>query len=201
MKLKLRTISFIVCLLFFSVLNAQKTKATLIFKDGTKKDGCAKLSGSQSLKFRSNEKERTTKYHFSKLERVFIYDTKEPSIYVYREVPNKKKSMVLQEVVTGKVTLYSMVDRGYRPMYTGGNLGSGGYIGGNFYEIKNLYLETQDENGLTHLGSNQLFTKNFKKAASDFFKNCNLLVEKIKNTEFRKKDIKEIVIFYNNKCK
>ncbi len=74
-------------------------------------------------------------------------------------------------------------------------------IGPMTYDIKNLYVLRTGEEKATHLGSNQLFTKNFKTAASVFFKDCTSLVTKIQNKDFKKKHIKEIVQYYNSECK
>jgi len=45
-----------------------------------------------------------------------------------------------------------------------------------------------------------LFTKNFKKAASAYFKDCPSLVKKIQSRTFKKRDLEKIVSYYNNKC-
>ena len=68
------------------------------------------------------------------------------------------------------------------------------------YNIVDYYVKRSNQQNATHLASNELFSKNFKKAASEFFSDCPLLVEKLQTKEFNKKDIKEIVTFYNENC-
>ena len=77
-----------------------------------------------------------------------------------------------------------------------GNAAFGGY----HYNINNFYVKNEGDSEVIHLGSNQLFTKNFKQGASEFFKSCPELVEKIQNREFKKKDIVRIVRYFNLDC-
>jgi len=179
---------------------AQKSKATLIFKDGTTIQGLAKLSGIDKVKFKRNKKEKATKYHFSELKKAIINDGEASSTYVYAKV-DIDTYKVLEEITIGKVNLYSMEFSGYSgPVYMAGPNG-GSWTGmGHSYNIKNLFVSREGEEIVTHLGSNQLFTKNFKKAASTYFKDCPELVKKIQNKKLKKRDIKDIVEFYNNQC-
>lgn len=202
MKLKCSFIFFVVILLWCMDLSAQKTKATLTFKDGSKKTGYAKLIGAESVKFKSKKNAKATKYHFSELSQAKINDAEGYSVYVYLKVIGKEKRKILKQVEVGKVSLYALNTQKYTASgYTGGNSGVGtGYVGTNFYTIKNSYVRREGEIAVTHLGSNQLFIRNFKKAASDFFKDCSALTQKIKNNQFKKKDLKKIVAFYNKRC-
>ena len=184
---------------FFSI--GQKTKGTLVFKNGDTKEGLVKLSGSQEVKFRKNKKEKAVKFDFEKLDYAQIYFGKESHIYKNVLVSGKDSPMVLEEIVKGRVSLYNLFSQGYSVGFA--PMGAGGApmpTGGNFYSINNLYVLKESETNATHLGSNQLFTKNFKAAASEFFKDCPTLVDKIQNKEFKKKEIKAIVEFYNSHC-
>lgn len=180
---------------------AQKTKARLEFKDGTVKKGLAKLSGIDKVKFKAKKEDKATKYHFSELRKVSIGQGEESLTYAYIKV-DIDTYKVLEEVAIGKVSLYTMEFSGYSgPVYMAGpNGGSWSGGGGHFYNIKNLFVLREGEEMATHLGSNQLFTKNFKKAASAYFKDCSKLVRKIQNKEYKKKHIKNIVNYYNKQC-
>lgn len=191
---------FAFSLFSFSVLG-QKTKGVLVFKNGETKKGLVKLSGSNSVKFRAKKKEKAVKYDFSTLEYAKIYIGEEAKIYKYVAVVNKETPIILEELIVGKVTLYNLHTQGYSsgfsPMAGGG---APMYTGGASYSINNLYVLKEGEDKASHLGSDHLFSKNFKKAASAFFKDCDSLVQKIQNKEFKKKEIKEIVEFYNDHC-
>ncbi len=179
---------------------AQKEKTTLIFKDGSVKTGLGKLTGNR-IKFRTNKKEKGVKYDFSLLKEAKLSG----KTYVSLGVKGKEKPKVLERLLVGKVYLYRTVDLVYTS-YVGnlggfrGRAGVGFVGGGQYYNIKNFYVRKKTENEVTHLGSNQLFTKNFKQAASNYFKDCPKLVKRIQNRALKKRDLKEIVQFYNNQC-
>ncbi len=193
-------------LLAFSTvqLQAQKTKAILTFKDGTVLEGLGKIKSFGKVKFRKARKEKAIKYSFEELEKVKIYEGGEINTYVYRPVKDSEFSKVLQLIEKGKVTLYRIHSEGYvanANMGTGGFGGAGvGFGAGNYYSINNYYVQRGNEEEVTHLGSNQLFSKNFKKAASSYFADCASLIEKIQTKEFKKRHIREVVEYYNNDC-
>lgn len=85
-------------------------------------------------------------------------------------------------------------------MYVGGAKGHVNIMGGNFYDIKNRYVKKEENGELSHLGINQLCTKNLKKAASAYFSNYPKLVKKTQNRDFKKKYVKDIIHFFNTKC-
>lgn len=188
-------------LMLSTTLNAQLRVAELTFKDGTLKAGRGKLKGN-SVKFKAHAKAKAVMYHFPTLERVRIKDKNGIKTYVYLNIKGMENAMVLQEIAVGKVDLYHLVSHEYAPGFNnGGGPNSGvGFVGSQSYTINNFYLRKTDETEATHLGSNQLFTKNFGKAASKFFKDCPVLVQKIENKKYKKRDLKETVEFYNTKC-
>ncbi len=192
----------LVFLLVLSSLSAQKTKGTLFFKDGIVKKGLVRLTGSGKIKYKSSKKAKATKYDFSEFEKVDILENKETVVYVHILARGHNGPQVVRELVKGKVSLYHLLSTGGGPVFMPGNgPGGGSYTHNRTYDIKHLYVKRKGENVATHLGSDQLFTKNFKKAASRFFKDCTSLVQKIENRAYKKRDIKEIVAFYNNECK
>lgn len=178
-------------------LFAQRTSARLTFKDGTELRGLAKLTTDNKVKFRKARKEKKTWYSLSEdLEKVMLLQEGYWVTYVFRTVKDKTMGRVLRKVVAGEVSLYSKTtsgaimgpgDPGMVPMMLN-------------YDVDNYYVQRKGETAVTHLGSNQIFTKNFKKAASDYFKDCQMLVKKIQNKEFKKRDLEEIVEYYNTAC-
>lgn len=192
--------TFLFCLLTTAPILAQNNLATLEFKDGKQRKGLAKLIGGDQIKFKKAKGQKAEKFHFSELQKAVIYDSEEPSTYVYIETP-KGRFNVVKELEIGAVNLYVLEEKGYAPpMQMGGANGHMNVTGGNFYDLQNLYVKSGENGELTHLGSNQLFSKNFKKAASDYFSNCPELVKKIQNRDFKKKHVKDIVHYYNTKC-
>jgi hypothetical protein len=180
-------------------VHAQKTKAVLQFKDGTTKTGLGKIVGN-NIKFRNNKNHKAVKYDFSILKSAKIYYQTDITTYVSVRVKERDKPIVLEQVATGKVNLYQKSTQGYNPGFANNGFGGAGFTGGYTYSINNFYVKKKGKAAAFHLGSNQLFTKNFKQAASDFFKDCPELVKKIQNRELKKKHLREIVEYYNNQC-
>lgn len=173
----------------------------MVFNDGTTKTGLGRLSGIDKIKFKTDKKSKASKYHFTNLDKVIIGEGEDSSTYKYIKV-DIETYKVLKEVSFGKVSLYTQDITGYsNGAFVPTGFGGGMWIaGGSSYQIKDLFVQRTEDEMATHLGSNQLFSKNFKKAASEYFSDCPNLVQKIKDKEYKKKDIKEIVVFYNNQC-
>ncbi|MGY8939071.1 MAG: hypothetical protein ACKVK4_03750 [Flavobacteriales bacterium] len=205
----MKKVSFILLLSLFFVsynIEAQKAKAILTFNDGTKLEGLGKLKGSERVKFRKDKNTKAKKYHFKDLESVKIYSGDAKTSYVYLLEKEKKRYKVLEEVVIGDISLYKIVRHGtHAPMGVGfGGVGGVGGMGmgmGASFTIKNYYLRKKHEKEVTQISSTHLFSKNFKKAATTYFEDCPDLVEKIATKEYRKRDIRAVIEFYNSKCK
>ncbi len=190
----------ICCFVGSSIAIAQKDAATLYFKDGKQLRGMAKLVNGDQVKFKKNKGDKPEKYHFENLEQAVINDREEPSTYIYLET-KKGYFNVVRELEIGIVNLYILEQTGYSsPMFVGGANGQMNMSNGNYYDIKNLYVRRGVSGEITHLGSNQLFSKNFKNAASEYFADCPELITKIQNKEFKKKHVRDIVKFYNLQC-
>lgn len=198
--MKKTSLLVLVCCFVGSIAFAQRDAATLYFKNGKQLTGLAKLVNGDQVKFKKSKGDKAEKYHFENLEQVVINDREEPSTYIYLETRDGYYNVV-RELEIGSVNLYVLEQTGYSsPMFVGGTNGQMNMMPGNYYDIKNLYVTKGINGEVTHLGSNQLFSKNFKNAASDYFSDCPELVAKIQNKEYKKKHVKDIVNFYNLKC-
>jgi len=199
LKLSILALFCIACCITSTRLQAQRTPAVLTFNDSTVKTGLGKLTENNTVKFKISKKEKAVKYKFSDLKQATIG----ANTYMYVNIENKKNPKVLERVLAGKVYLYRKITQGYMPTLGGAGQGGTagvGFGGGHYYNIKDFYVRKMNETHATHLGSNQLFTKNFKKAASDYFEDCPELVKKIQDRTLKKKDLRDIVLFYNNHC-
>lgn len=64
----------------------------------------------------------------------------------------------------------------------------------------NFYVLREKENIATWLGSKDFVSvMNFKKRALEYFKDCPIVLKKIKK-KFKRKKIPELIEFYNNNC-
>lgn len=115
--------------------------------------------------------------------------------YEYKK--NKRKNAKLIKVTERFIPisnrngfLMELLVDGYCQLYVNG---AGGH--NHFWVIK------KDEKIATILYMEQLIRKSFKRAALEYFKDCPSLIEKIKSKEFTRKNVKEIVEYYNAECK
>lgn len=203
MKARLHITTLLLVLISIST-NAQKTKMILNYKDGKSVEGYGKLVSEKKIKFKTSRKAKAKKLSYDDLKSVTdIKYYSDDGIETYEFIAIKDgKIKLLERTLQGKVTLYRRVritGGAYMPM------GGGGFGGGNMMWtgsniIKNYYVKRKGESVATHLGSNQLFTKSFKNAMSDYVKDCPKLVNKIESKELKKRDLTEIIDFYNTKC-
>lgn len=179
---------------------AQKTKAELILKDSTHLIGLGKLTNKGQIKFRKTKKDKPIKYDFSDLAFVKIEEYDGAKEYVQKPVKDRTTPEILTVIKKGKVNLYKTIFAGYNyaPPVGPNGFGAGGV--GVAYSINHFYVSKEGEEEVTHLGSTHIFSKNFKKAASEYFKDCPVLVEKIQVREYKKRNIEELVAFYNTEC-
>ncbi|UGU18127.1 hypothetical protein LS482_09630 [Sinomicrobium kalidii] len=179
--------------------NAQKKPSEIFLHTGEKLVVKGKIKG-QYFQYKLYNKAKKKEIHFRDIDHVNIRVSKD-NIETYRwiKVKNSETPEVLKEVQTGEVSLYIATAYGATPISMGGGFG-GGFNTTHAYTINNYYLLRTDEEEATHLGSDDLFTKNFKQAASRYFKDCPLLVKKIEDKAFKKRHLKAIVSFYNTKC-
>ena len=198
----------IAILVLFSVKSfSQNQKATLHFRDDSEITGLGKIVGEQ-IKFRKEKGAEKTFYDHTKIKWLIIRENDVDVEYHYKIIEGKGTILLLQILEAGNVNLYKISSTYHNnKMMTSGFGGFGGFgggmsfgVGGSF-TISSYYVSKKDEDQVIHLGAKgTLFTKNFKKAASEYFKDCASLVEKIQNREYKKQNIVEIVEYYNEKC-
>lgn len=182
---------------------SQNYAATVQYRNGTKAEGYAKLISKDRVKFRKSLSYKGTKYDFEEFEYVEIRYSQEKIKYVQLPVQGSDRKEIVQELIIGPVSLYSTTNSGYAP--TAGNFGTAAGMTAGLgvnYSIENYYLKTQKSDSLIHLGSNQLFSGKFHKKGAEFFADCKELAVRIKIKEkgFRKRNIEEIVKYYNSNC-
>ncbi len=189
---------FVLMVSVYTATYAQRSKAILFFKDGTEKEGFGKLNSQKQIKFRTERKAEVVKYSFDVLDRAKIYTNNGIHEYTLRMVKGDTVPTILEIVKIGRISLYKKVKEGMNTMQYGN--GYGQTMSMHHYSIKNYYVQKEGEEMVTHLGSTGLFSKNFKKAASNYFGSCPKLAERINNKELKKSDILEIVRLYNKQC-
>lgn len=201
----------LILLLLSSAYNyCQSNKAKVFYKNGDSIQGYVNQIWYDEIKF-SNEKKGKFKWLKSKgLDKLIIYSEngiQERHYVEYKKKKNSKKSKTHLAILVleGKVNYY------IEPYNFGSGLRNDGRFFGmsqNLYYHKgfnqsSLYVKRNNEKYVTLLSTSGqvVFSKNFKKTASEYFNDCKELVSKIETGYYKKANITEMVEFYNDKCK
>lgn len=196
----------IVILLFTIVLytpciKAQKTKAVLIFKNGTQLEGLAKLNLWEKIKFRKERGDKRKRYTFDEVDTLKLFEDEVPSIYVQVKIKDEGFHKILELVDQGKNLIYYRDNiQGYYGSSAIPNGSMPSVPMGGSYSYTDSYVRKPGENEATYLASTSWLSGNFKKMASKYFDDCPNLVAKIQHKEFKKRHLKEIIAYYNTKC-
>ncbi|MEO8472593.1 MAG: hypothetical protein ABI477_10370 [Chryseolinea sp.] len=75
-----------------------------------------------------------------------------------------------------------------------GYYGAGISTGGGTYTTENLYLQKEGQK------LKRPRTLNFRKDMADYLSDCPALVDRIRDKDFKRKDLEFIVMFYNKQC-
>ncbi|MBJ2174550.1 hypothetical protein JBL43_09895 [Aureibaculum sp. A20] len=195
----MKEILIIIAFLFVMPLAAQKNVAKLYFNDGTEKTGLAKITYKNEIKFREENGGKKEIYNSDGIKciEIFnIYEKPRKKTYCYKKI-NENNPILLRQVINGKLSLY-VLDTTTHGSMAGPN--GSVFMTGN--SSSSYYVCKGDDEIVTHLGDRgNLFSKNFIKAASEYFKDCPELVKKIEDKAYKKRDIEEVVNFYNKDCK
>lgn len=188
----------LVSLFVFSMNYAQKAPVKVGKRDGAVFTAVGKMKDNR-IKIWESTKPKAYYLDLNEIEFVHFRYGKRKGDRMYRSVivEGRDNPIFLEELVKGEISLYkdftaNMV-MGATPMGAGGPMIQS-------YNIVDYYVKRSNQQTASHLASNELFSKNFKKAATEYFSDCPPLVAKLENKEFNKKDIKEIVTFYNETC-
>lgn len=178
---------------------AQKDTGTVIFKDGTKLEGIVMVKGYDKVIYKTDKKASKKTFQFDTIDTLKMNHRKGEKILVALKVKEHDKDQIVEVITTGEnATLYKKSTLFFNPG-TPMPYGTGGSVPSHS-TIESAYLKKKNESEATYLGNNALFSKNFSKTSAEFFEDCPELVKKIENKEFKKKDLKEIIEFYNTNC-
>jgi hypothetical protein len=190
----MRNIVFIIVLLFTSFMYAQLNPAEAMLKTGEKLIVMGKISG-ESFLYKIHKNGSPKRLHFSKLNYVKIMHSKKKiSTYKLFKIKGTDEGVVLEEIIVGeKASLYFKIIHGNTTV-----------AGGGIFPVTSTsyYAVKKSDEKATYLGVHNLLSDKLKEKVLSFFKDCEILVEKIKNKEFRvKNDMGKITEFYNTECK
>ena len=199
--IQMKYLKFISILILLTSVNsvAQKFKAELIFKDGRTLIGLGEPAQKNLIRFRKEKKAKKEFFTFEEVDTLKVYYDFDPTIFVYQRIKGRIYPDVLELANVGKnVIFYRDNTQGYMTFSNGG--ATNGMGTWRTVNLTHSFVRKPNDDEATHLGSNDWMSKNFKKAASNFFSDCPQLVKKIENRELKKKNLMAIIDFYNNSC-
>ena len=186
---------------------SQSNKVTVFYKNGDSIQGYVNRILSDDIKF-SKEKKGKYKWLKSKgLDKLIIYSEngiKERHYLQYKKNSKKSKTILATLVLKGKVNYYINTynfGNGFRNDGTFFGMSQNSYYDKGFNQAS-LFVKRKNENYVTLLSTSGqvIFSKNFKKTSSEYFKDCKKLVSKIKSGYYKKANVTEMVEFYNKEC-
>ncbi|PHR72488.1 MAG: hypothetical protein COA67_04385 [Lutibacter sp.] len=184
--MKKATILF--CTLFITYSYSQNNKSSLHFNSGEVKQGYVNFVSDSIIEYKNSKKDKYIEYSLKDINYVEVFRKSRTSIYEYIEIDGVNYKKPLELVIKGKVSLYMS------------ELSGTGQIGQEYYKTKSYYLKRNNKPAvfITVLGG--ITSKNFKKAIAEYFDDCPVLIQTVKEKKLRKRKIKEIVVLYNETC-
>ncbi|MCV2484927.1 hypothetical protein OD917_08340 [Flavobacterium sp. SH_e] len=168
-------------------------EASIIFNDSSSIQGFAEIKDN-AIYFKVKQEDKADKwsYDFAKGLVFSAYGYSEKYEYVEFE---HSKPKLLQVVEEGNVNLY----RDAKIYFKGGNTNFGANnlptnTGGSWEMSEAFYVKRKTELYVTDIK----FSFNLR--AKKYFGDCKKVIEKIDNKKFTKKNIKDMVFFYNEYC-
>jgi hypothetical protein len=190
MKIKLFFILLItINLNGYSQLNPSK----VVLKTGDTITGILGKLKSKSFKYKVHPTAKAKEIDFSEIDFVqFKYSNNKISTFKFFQTTDKDRYIAVKPLVIGDVELYG-------DNRSVSSTGAGGIPLSQ--TVVDYYIKRQEESKLTTLGFWNSFTTSLKDKIIMYFKDCNKVIEKIKDKEFRMRDgLEPIVEYYNENC-
>ncbi|TXN37089.1 hypothetical protein FVB32_02015 [Flagellimonas hymeniacidonis] len=210
--------TLVACIFSFVICEAQNSKAELYLNNGAILKGYAtievesnssggKISSVGAIKFRKSKKARPTFYRLEKLKKLRIIEKHRVATYEFFKVIGEGEIKVLKLLEKGNMSLYEYETKGIsgpRPFVSDPSRRMDPAAPENLplgrSKSKYLCVKRENEEMATLLSKNPTFSNSFKEAAIYYFRDCPELVEKFKKHKYKKANIKEAVMYYNDTC-
>jgi hypothetical protein len=168
---------------------------SIYLKSGEILNGIGRFkSFSNEFKFKLSEDSKVQNIEYSKIDYIKIPQPANAVMtYNFFQLTDTNEYVAVQKIVSGnKVELYT----------TSFNYNASGAGGISFNQsVVNYYIKKVSDEKLTSLGPYSTLTNDLRGKALKYFSDCNKLVEKIENREFKVREgLEKMVIFYNESC-
>lgn len=207
LKKVIKRILTILTIFCFSLVHAQYewTPAEVILKNGTSFTGLVKFPkysgglvsiGTTEFKYKINEKSKTEKYGHDTVDEV-IFGDEDIAAFRYKYVPiTEKKYVLLEQIVKGKVTLYSRTVLTFQnTLVANPNILSSG----NYSDNTEFYLMREGEQKATLIDGPYIFVS-FVSKTKIYFSDCSKIVDYLDSGLYTFENVVELVEDYNLLC-
>lgn len=179
--------------LFISISSfAQKTSITIILKSGESFQTDKLSEKKNSFNFKDDEG-TSQSIDISKIDKIISTGKKEKNNYTKRYIMySKTKGDLMEEIVAGPVSLFK------RTQFKMSGVGAMGAPMAS--QIIDYYVKRDSETVATYLQGENMAYGSYKKNVKDYFKDCEMLLAQIKEDNFKRRKIKEVIEFYNSNC-
>ena len=192
-----KNIVLIIAIILIGEALGQTQKATLLFLDGTAIEGYGMITKKDEIKFRITLEEEPDIWDHLIVKGIIFYGFEIRQEYEYIYTKEQKTPELLRIVKKGKITLYE------RKKVKWGHLSTGNSNNFNKYKLRSdlyqfedidLFLKKEHEKIAT------LYNRTMKKSIQEYFKDCEVIVDMIKEKEYRKLNRIQLVNYYNVFC-
>ncbi|WP_157832788.1 hypothetical protein [Croceivirga radicis] len=162
----------------------------------------ANLKKDKRIIFQAHKNSRKREFTFKEVDTLKFFNKENIQILVQINVKGKRKSTnkILEVISSGKkISLLGGNVLSYGSGFSPSGFGAPLSIG-EFKSKKEFFLRKKGTQELIPLIDDNVLSKSFLKQAETFFIDCPDLVNRIKNKEFKRKDLVAVVDFYNNHC-
>jgi len=188
-------VSLILC---SGILVAQKIKTEVVFSDGSKKIGLAKMTNDNvGIMFRGSKKDKKEFISINEVDTLKMYYSEKPTFYAKTRIKGLERGVLMHVSLPAKeVFLYTDFNSANVPI----TVSSSSLGGSRIYNVANYYLRKDGDKEATYIGNDQTSFKKLEMAMTPFFNNCASLMEKIRARDYSRKKIWKLIPYYDEQC-
>lgn len=180
--------------LFTNVTFSQDYReATIIFNDSTSIKGFAEIKNNE-IYFKLKQEAKPDKWSYDIAKGIIFSGYGFSEKFEYLKFGKHSKPKIFEVIEEGNINLY----RESRMYYTSNGNTTAGKLPTNFstYEFttETFYVKKKSEEFATEISFS------FKTTAKKYFSDCEKIIEKIRNGKFTRKNIPDMVFYYNEYC-